>query len=239
MKGKFKSFHEKIYQLLLASKASSSEAYSKETIKSLFQRITKEHAENDAQMNKAVSESTEVCKSTTEKVDKLISGTTTFMENYQTTYNNNTAFVNEALQNLGAMFITKKKNLEKIHTGLQQDHASFQTSLTLQITMLQDDLAMESKIMNGLARNTKKVKVLAFKLQHFEKKVKDLLSERVVVRSCISNVTILLSDIIETRDSMISVIVHKHLAEKLRPIFTMSHHLQGVSPQSSDQKQGG
>ncbi|CAI9298309.1 unnamed protein product [Lactuca saligna] len=117
-KGQLKSLHEKIDQLLLASKASSSEAYSKETVESLFECITKEHAENVAKVNKAVSDSADVCKSTTEKVDKLISETTTFMENYRTTYNNNTASTNEALQNLGAMFKTEKKNMEKIHTGL-------------------------------------------------------------------------------------------------------------------------
>ncbi|CAI9296981.1 unnamed protein product [Lactuca saligna] len=38
---------------------------------------------------------------------------------------------------------------------------------------------------------------------------------------------------------MISIIVRKHLADKLSSVFTMLHHMQGVSPQSSDQKQGG
>ncbi|CAI9264617.1 unnamed protein product [Lactuca saligna] len=155
-KWQLKSFHQKINQLLLASK-------------------------NVANMNNAVSESIDICKSTTEKVDKIISETTTFMENYRTTYNNNTTFANEALQNLGSMFKIEKANL----------------------------------------------------------KVKDLLSERAVMRSCISDVTSLLLDIIESRDSMISIIVRKHLADKLTVVFAMLHRLQGVSPQSSHQKQVG
>ncbi|CAI9291502.1 unnamed protein product [Lactuca saligna] len=125
------------------------------------------------------------------------------MENFRTTYNNNTTSANEALQNLGAMFKNEKLNLEKVCTGLQQDHASFQTSLTSQITKLHDNLAMES-----------------------------------AVQTCITDVTSFLSDIIETRDSMISITVRKHLAEKLSHVFAMLYRLQGVSPQSSKQKQG-
>ncbi|CAI9293817.1 unnamed protein product [Lactuca saligna] len=83
----------------------------------MFERITKEHAENAAKMNKAMSNFAEVCKTTTKKVDKLISEATAFMETYRTTYNNNTASVNEALQQLGSMFKTEK--YEPVMTRLQ------------------------------------------------------------------------------------------------------------------------
>ncbi|CAI9280614.1 unnamed protein product [Lactuca saligna] len=78
----------------------------------------------------------------------------------------------------GAMFKTEKLNMEKVRIGLQQDHASFQTSLTLQITKLQDDLAVESKVMDALARKIEKVKELDTKLQKSKKRVQDLLSEK-------------------------------------------------------------
>ncbi|CAI9282321.1 unnamed protein product [Lactuca saligna] len=91
------------------------------------------------------------------------------MENYRTTYNNNTISTNEALKHLGEMFKTEKLNIEQIRT----------------------------------------------------------------------DVTSLLLDIIETKDSMISITVRKHLAERLNPVFAILYHLEGVSPQSSDQKQGG
>ncbi|CAI9282409.1 unnamed protein product [Lactuca saligna] len=112
-----------------------------------------------------------------------------------------------ASKNMGAMFKTEKTNLEMIRTGLQQDYVSFQTSFTSQITKHHDDLAMESKVMDALARKTEKVKVLDLKLQQSEKKVQDFLSKRVVVRSCISDVTGLLLDIIQTRESMIFVTI--------------------------------
>ncbi|CAI9276624.1 unnamed protein product [Lactuca saligna] len=69
---------------------------------------------------------------------------------------------------------------------------------------------MESKVMDGLAVKTEKVEVLG-----------------------------LVSDIIDTKDSMITITVRKHLAEKFRPVFVMLHRLEGVSPQNSDLKQGG
>ncbi|CAI9297972.1 unnamed protein product [Lactuca saligna] len=45
-KEQLNSLHEKIYQMLLASKASSFDDYSKATVESLFKRIMKEHAAN-------------------------------------------------------------------------------------------------------------------------------------------------------------------------------------------------
>ncbi|CAH1440253.1 unnamed protein product [Lactuca virosa] len=49
----------------------------------------------------------------------------------------------------------------------------------------------------------------------------------------------MLSEIIETRDSMITITMRKHLAEKIRPVFAMLHMLEGVSDQTFNQKQGG
>ncbi|CAI9302669.1 unnamed protein product [Lactuca saligna] len=59
------------------------------------------------------------------------------------------------------------------------------------------------------------------------------------MRSCISDVTSMLLDIIDTRDSMISITMRKHLQEKLKPIFSMLHHLEGVSDQAFNPNQGG
>ncbi|CAI9296854.1 unnamed protein product [Lactuca saligna] len=56
------------------------------------------------------------------------------------------------------------------------------------------------------------------------------------MKSCITDITV--SDIIETRDSMITISIRKHLAEKLRRVFTMLHRLEGVLESSSIPKQG-
>lgn len=109
-KGKLQSLHENINQLLLTSNVSSSEAYSKAAVESLFERITKEHTSIAMNTNKVVTDYAVVCKTMTEKIDKLVSDTTAFMEEYQSTYNNNTVSANATLQNLGSMFKAEKDN---------------------------------------------------------------------------------------------------------------------------------
>ncbi|CAI9266094.1 unnamed protein product [Lactuca saligna] len=66
-KGQLKAIHEKLDQLLLASKASPSDVYLKAMVESLFGRI-KEHEENAKKMNASLFESVEVCKSATKGV---------------------------------------------------------------------------------------------------------------------------------------------------------------------------
>ncbi|CAH1418525.1 unnamed protein product [Lactuca virosa] len=100
----------------------------------------KQHSATVETSNKAVADSAEVCMSTTEKVDKLIGDTNSFMENFQTTYNSNTTSANEALKSLGSLFKTEKAKLQEIHTGLKTDHESFQATISSQLSQLKDEL---------------------------------------------------------------------------------------------------
>lgn len=93
--------------------------------------------------------------------------------------------------------------------------------------------------MYTLAIKTERVNVLSVKLENAEKQVQDLLTERAIIKSCVSDITSLLLDVIETRESMITISVRKHLNEKLMPIFIMLHRLQGISDQTFVPKQGG
>ncbi|CAI9284419.1 unnamed protein product [Lactuca saligna] len=208
--GQLQSLHEKIDQLLQSTKASSTDDYAKAAVESLFERIMKQHNASVDTSNKVVANFAEVCMSTTEKVDKLIEKTTSFMENFQTTYNSNTTSANEALKILGSLFKTEKTKLQELRS-------------------LKDSLALK----------TDEAKVLSTKLEALEKQVNDQLSKRAFMRSCISDVTCMLSDIIETRDSMITITMHKHLQENLRPIFSMLHRLEGVSDQAINLNQVG
>ncbi|CAI9276630.1 unnamed protein product [Lactuca saligna] len=81
--------------------------------------------------------------------------------------------------------------------------------------------------MDSIALKTESVKVLTVKLEQDKKNVQDVMSEKVVMKTCIIDVNGVLSDIIETREPMITIIVRKHLAEKLRPVFAILHHLEG------------
>ncbi|CAH1415802.1 unnamed protein product [Lactuca virosa] len=80
---------------------------------------------------------------------------------------------NEALKSLGSLFKSEKAKLQEIHTSLKTDHESFQTSISSQITKLQDELAIESKIKDSLALNTEEVKVLSAKLEALEKQARE------------------------------------------------------------------
>ncbi|CAH1433570.1 unnamed protein product [Lactuca virosa] len=112
--------------------------------------------------------------------------------------------------------------LQEIRTSFKSDHDAFQTSISSQISNLQAELAMESKIMDSLAIKTERVKVLTVKLEQDEKQVQDLITKRAVTKNCISDITGLLLDVIETRDSMVTISVRKHLNEKLRQVSIRS-----------------
>ncbi|CAH1440254.1 unnamed protein product [Lactuca virosa] len=103
------------------------------------------------------------------------------MENFQTTFNSNTTAANEALKSLGSLVKTEKKELQEIRTGLKTDHEAFQTSISSQISKLQDELAKESTLKDSLSLKMEEVKMLTVKLDTSEKQVNDLLSKRAVM----------------------------------------------------------
>nr|KAJ0198132.1 hypothetical protein LSAT_V11C700377460 [Lactuca sativa] len=206
-KVEFKSIHEKLDHLLLASSTSTSKAYSKAAIEAILERVTTEHTVNSSSFSQKVSDSVAVCKDTTEKVDKLIFDTRVFMDKYHVTYNNKTSITNKAIQNIGAMFKEEKVSFVELHTEFKFDHEAFQNAVDVKLSKLKADLAIESKIMDAFALKEEKCKVLETKVHYTQTKVDDLLVENAVMRNCISDINGLLSDIIETRDPMISITI--------------------------------
>ncbi|XP_052620855.1 uncharacterized protein LOC128126781 [Lactuca sativa] len=190
-------------------------------------------------MNKVVDALGSVCKETTEKVNKLITNSRSFMSTFQSSFESNTVKATEVISSLRSTLRIEKAKLEEVHIGLQVDTSELNTSISSKIQKLQDDLATEINIMDALVVKTKKVKVFTIKLENVEKQMNELLSKRAVVKSCVADVNTLLSDIIETRDSMITTTVKKHLAKKLRLVFAMLNQLEGVSESSSILKQRG
>nr|KAJ0209074.1 hypothetical protein LSAT_V11C400212250 [Lactuca sativa] len=125
------------------------------------------------------------------------------------------------------MFKAKKANFVELRKEFQSNNEAFQSSIDAKISKLQKEPEMESKIMDALAIKEEKCKVLETNLCYTEKQVDDLLSERAVIRSCISDVTKMLFDIIEACDPRISITIKNNLLEKLRPVFAMLHRLEG------------
>lgn len=72
------------------------------------------------------------------------------------------------------------------------------------------------------------MKFLFLKLNQAIKRIEEIILEKAVMKSCITDVNVLLSDITETRDSLTTITFRKHLAEKHRPIFVILNGLEGV-----------
>ncbi|CAI9289761.1 unnamed protein product [Lactuca saligna] len=126
----------------------------------------------------------------------------------QSLFESNTAKANEVISSLGSSLKTEKVKLQEVHTSPKSNHAELKSSISSQLSRHQDDLAMERKIMDALEAKTEKVKVLTIKLENAEKQVNSLLSEKAVMKSYITDVTSMLSYIIETKDSMITIMQH-------------------------------
>ncbi|CAI9263391.1 unnamed protein product [Lactuca saligna] len=186
-RGQLKEIHEKLEFLLHATKISSIDDYSQATVKSILETLTKEYSANLEKMNKVVDASTIVCNNTTEKFDKLITDAQVFIEKFKRSFESNIAKANEVISSVGSTLKTKK---------------------------IQDDLAMERKIMDVLSIKIEKVKVLTVKIVNAEKQVNDLLFEKAAMKSYIVDITGMLSYIIETRDSMITIMVKNNVAER-------------------------
>ncbi|CAH1440730.1 unnamed protein product [Lactuca virosa] len=93
------------------------------------------------------------------------------MEDYKDTYNANTATANKPIQNVGALFQTKKANFVELCKSLQSDHEAFQSSIAANITKLQEDLVTKNKLMDALAIKEENCKVLETKIHYTKKQV--------------------------------------------------------------------
>lgn len=92
--------------------------------------------------------------------------------------------------------------------------------------------------MDKLAQKIEKTKVLSVKLNYANLYLDDLESEKIVLKSCVLEVNEYLHHILDTRDSLLTVVVRQHLADKLKPIFAMLNRIEGVSECDVLPKQG-
>ncbi|CAI9287717.1 unnamed protein product [Lactuca saligna] len=134
---------------------------------------------------------------------------------------------------------TNKVALEKVRIDIQAAHMEHQTSISSKIDKLHEDLCLENKIMDKHTIKTEKVKVLSFKITHVNNRIDEILSKKFVMKSYIGDMNSILSNIIETRDYLITITVRKHLAAKIRHVFSMLNMLEGVLKSDILPKQGG
>lgn len=96
-----------------------------------------------------------------------------------------------------------------------------------------------NKIMDALAAETQKTKVLIEKLKNASCNIAKLEEERPLVKGCTSEINQCVLRIIESGDSLFIVFVRQNLFEKLQHVFATMNQLQGVSGSEAFTKQGG
>lgn len=104
------------------------------------------------------------------------------MEDFRTSYEFNTTSVNSVVNSLVSTLQSEKTNLTKVRTELQTDHSEFQTSISSKIENLQEDLALENKIMDEHAVKIEKVKVLSVKLSYANKQIDKIKYEKAIIK---------------------------------------------------------
>lgn len=79
----------------------------------------------------------------------------------------------------------EKKALSLVRYVIKQDNTRLNASIVSKIERLQKDLAVENNIMDKLAAKTEKAKVLSVKLHSTIKRLDDLESKRIVIKSSV------------------------------------------------------
>lgn len=233
------ALNDKLDSLLTTSQASSNQAYPEAALRGFFDAFLKEHAAILEKENKAVEDSTNSCQQATEKVKELITDSHLFLESLQATAGANASTMNATIVSLTASLQTEKDHFENIRKGIQADNAELQSSINSRLDKHQAELAMENKIMDELAVKTTQLKSQSLKLSQAHKEIDELNYKRTIVKCCVGDVSAMLSKLLEVHDSVLTIIIRGHLAEKLHPGISLLNRIEGVSEAGVPRKQGG
>ena len=93
--------------------------------------------------------------------------------------------------------------------------------------------------MDELDRQATSLKTKSLKLTQAHKEIDDLTTKRAVMKSCVVDVHDSLVDLLDAHDTILTITVRRHLAEKLRPTLGLLYKIKGVSETDVTPKQGG
>ncbi|KAL7616778.1 hypothetical protein Lser_V15G04431 [Lactuca serriola] len=186
--------------------SSSHHPYSEAAIQGMVDTFIKAHEASISKATDAIAASTKVCIEATEKVDKLVHNANIFLESLQGATGLNSSKVNGTIAKLEESFAAKKQHFASLRQSIQKDNVALQSSLNECLTKLQANLAMENLIMDDIVLKTTQLKTKNLQLSQVNKEVAHLRSQRAVVKSCVSDIHAILSNVLEAHD----------------PIFTLS-----------------
>ncbi|KAL7616230.1 hypothetical protein Lser_V15G04372 [Lactuca serriola] len=206
-----------------------STTYFEAAVKGVLDTFVKEHVATLDKANKAVESSTQSCLQATEKVDKLIFDIKTFITEINPAAENNATNENDAIVNLNTSLQKERESIVKLRADIYTNNSAFQESISSRISKFQEDMAVESKIMDQLAIRTTQLKTQSVKLKHAQQELEELKFERTGIKSCVSDVNSLLSNLLVAHDPIHTITIRRHLAEKLLLAIAMSNRIEGVS----------
>lgn len=150
-----------------------------------MEMLTKENEKFHEESIKAIKASEHTIFETTAKVEKLSQEVRNFMVEFRTSSDSNTEFVNKVIARFCNFLQAEKEELYVVRSTIKVDNVDLNASVLSKIETLQKDLVAENNIMGQLAEKTQKAKVLSIKLQYTNKRVVDLESKKIVVKSCV------------------------------------------------------
>lgn len=159
------------------------------------------------------------------KSKKLHGDVIQFMVDFRKSSNENTSAVNKVIAGLDFTLQTEKESLWRVFSALRVDNSELNIAIESYIEKLQSDLAVENNLMDKLAQKTEKAKHLSLKLTYANKHVEDLELQKIILKSCVLEVNHYQQRLVETHDSLLIVSLRQHLADKLKPVFSMLNRI--------------
>lgn len=183
-KGQFRKLNEKLDSILEHSNALSSTKWENllTTHRATIEMLTSTNAKFIEESSKVIREYEKRIYETTKKVEKLHHEVQSFMNDLRTSSDNNTTDMNKMIEGFHSSLKAEKEALSNIPADIKVDNAELHTTLSTMIEKLQEDLAIENKIMYELAQKTQKTKVLSVKLKNATTTIAQLEDERVLVK---------------------------------------------------------
>ncbi|XP_023765875.1 uncharacterized protein LOC111914352 [Lactuca sativa] len=223
----------------IIASSSSHTPNSESAIQKMLDSFVIAHEASISRATESINTSTKVSIEATEKVDKLIQDANILLESLQGSTASNASKVTNSITKLEEAFAAEKQNFVHLRQDIQKDNAGLLSSLNECLTKLQDDLAMENSLVDELARKTTQLKTKNLQLSQANNEVTQLRSERVVVKSCVSDIHAILLGVLEAHDPILTISIRRHLSDKLCPSLGMLSRIEGVYEAVLPPKQGG
>ncbi|CAI9272003.1 unnamed protein product [Lactuca saligna] len=110
------------------------------------------------------------------------------MVEFRSSSDKNTNAMNKVIIGFRSSLQAENDALSLVHSKIKMENTELTSSVLSNIEKLQEDLAVENKIIDELAEKTHKAKVLSVKLNTATKHVDDLETERTIVNNCVSEI---------------------------------------------------